>query len=214
MRRYEDGRAGGRLRLDRGGHERAGLRVEPAGRLVDQQHARGGCCLDRDRERPALTGGQVAGMPHPHGGEGRAGGIEAEEFREAIGGRRPRAPRVTVRAAALGRDRVADEEVIRGIRDQCDRAGCRRCAVDPHVVISAREGEGLQQRRLAGAVRAGQRDDLAGAEVEAGAVDREARAVAHGDPAGGQRGAASRMQDGRAPCAGIARASGIVLHTV
>ena len=139
----------------------------PARRLVDQQHPR----ARRPAARPAR--GSVARPTERSRGccaisRANAGpsASRPDEAREPRGRAARRRARAAVRAAALGRHRVADEQVVRRVGHEGDRAArsrhasaSDRRAVDGDVRRGIRHGERGQQARLARAVRPHEGDD-------------------------------------------------------
>ena len=135
-----------------------------------------GCCA----RRRANAGSEA---PSPRSAANRAAvvpsvsraprGTPARRGRSAVrsSGRVRAVGAAPVGEAALGGDRVAQEQVVRCIGHQRDRAG------GVHPVHGGRQGD--QQCGLAGAVGPGQRDDLTGVEVQRGPIDRAPRATVH-----------------------------------
>ncbi len=153
------------------GDELSSARIESAGGLVDEEHPRRRRQLQRERQASPLTRGQVERMPFRQRSQAEGVGIRAHEHSEPPQRRPGGQAGVPVGPPAFGRHRVADEEVVRGIRHEGDSAErpprCHRRAVQGDVGGGIRNRDPGQQARLARAVRSDQGRDLTGAEGEA-----------------------------------------------
>ena len=149
--------------------------------LVEQQQPR--LCHQRaaDREHLLLAAGQRAGRRLPHRIEHRKQGEDARKLRFQIGvAARPGAEPQIV----LDRQRREHLPPFRHLRDAERHPPVRGQSLDRLAVEADRAagdrlhaGNGAQQRRLAGAVGAEQRHDLAGATSQRDAVQRLDAAV-------------------------------------
>ena len=155
--------------------------VEAPGRLVEQHHRRAAGAARRPGPGEPLTLGQVA----RDGCRGRRRGQVAAS---AAAGRAGRQRRVVVGGPALGGDRVGVQQDPRrpgapGRRGGRPAAGAGPCGSRPSSVDLARlralrsPTRRAEQRRLAGAVAAHQRDDLAGARRSSSTRQRRATTV-------------------------------------
>ena len=146
--------------LERG----ARRRVHAPGRLVEQQHRRAADRDRGDRDPLALTARQAARM--------RVGEVgEAERVEPAVDRGGDRAAEQAQRLDQLAPHRRREQHACSG------PAARTRPAVGASTgpALGASEtGERAQQRGLAGAVAAEQRDDVAAVEVEVDAVQHRA----------------------------------------
>ena len=150
-----------------------GLDVEPGGRLVEEDQPGPADERQRHREPPLLPAGQPAGLP-PRPGRSRPNRSSSSARRQRVGEVRrdevdaPRRP-----AASAGRP------VSCGVTPMPPPAGrvARVAAeqLDPARSRPAQADEQVDQGGLAGAVRAEQADELAGADVEGDPVEGERR---------------------------------------
>ena len=161
-----------------------GAVVEPARRLVEQHHRGRAGELDREHEREPLALREIARM----GVVGDAGCEPVEQ-----GARRARRRvRLCVRPGELFADRIKEQEVRRVVRHQpdqltrpsrCERGGVLARDVDAPARARSRTLQGPEQRRLARAVAAHERRDLAAAQVDVHVADGHDRTVEHDDTA-------------------------------
>ena len=186
---------------------RLGRVVQPAGRLVEQQHRRRGGEHDRQGQRQPLALGQVARV-RVVGDAGRRAGRAASRRRAR------RAPAVAVGRGALVGDGLEVEQV--GRRSAAPGRPAPRGARRPRPAGSAPSTattpparrpaalQGPEQRGLAGAVAAHQRDDLAGVQRRGRPRGRRpSRRTAptqrrHGDRVAAAGSRAARSRGGRA----------------
>ena len=181
----------------------AHLGVERAERLVEQQHPRLDGQRAGQRHALALAAGELGGMA-------LAEAVELHELEQVARrggrsrGRRPLAARPHAQAEGdvLGHRHVAEQGVV--LEDEADAALAHRHArgvlVAEQDAAGARHleaGDEAQERRLARARRAEQRQELAGGDLEVETGNRRRRAEGLDQSLGGDR-------DGRvAPVAGL-----------
>ena len=173
------------------------LGIELRGRLVEQQQLRLECERRREADTLELTAGELDRLPPPE-----MEGVHRDErpldAGPDLGGRY--AQILESERHLVGSDRHHDL-VLRILEDGRHRAGELRRAsaasVEPGDDDAAREAapvevrheprERAQQRRLAGARRAEERNDLPGLELERDAVERRRRGrVGEGEVADGR----------------------------
>ena len=161
-----------------------GAVVEAAGRFVEQDDARRRRELHREHQREPLPFGEIARMRA--GVDARREPIERDARAAGLGAR------LGVGLRELFGDGVEVEQVGRRLRHEADErarlggrevSGVAAADVDPAALARAGALERPQQRRLAGAVAAHERDDLAGAQLEVDVAHGDDRSVAHDDPA-------------------------------
>ena len=165
-----------------------GAVVEAARRLVEQHDPRRRRELHREHERESLSFGEVTRM--------RVVGDAGREPVERSRARARRRVRLGVGLRELLADGVEVEQVGRRLRHEPDErarlaSGARSAGSRPPTSTRPpwRAPGALQrpeQRRLARAVAAHERDDLARAQLEVDVAHRDDRAVAHDDPAAAQ----------------------------
>ena len=155
-------------------------RREPEGRLVEEQDVRSCDECPRDRELLLLPTGEragVAGAKLLHDREQLEDGLGIDLGGVAAAPRRVAEPQVLLDrqigedAPSLGHERDAAARNVLGLATHDRRPG------EPDVAAARRDEahDRVQRRRLAGAVRPDQPDDLAATDVE--------REVAHGGDA-------------------------------
>ena len=156
-------------------------RGEPEAELVEQHQPRRARERPCDREHLLLAAREQPGAP----------ALQLSQLREVLvpGGFVELLP-ARADAEVLGHGQPEEEAAaLRHMRDAESRAAARRCAREvgavEHDAAGHRldePGDGAQDRRLAGAVRAEQRDDLARRDRQIDAPDHRRLVVARGQP--------------------------------
>ena len=171
---------------DEPGREAGGGLVEDEDRGLDDEGA-------GDGEHLPLAAGQRAGATGGAGGEVGEDGVERGDALGAAGLRQDGGGELEVLV-----DREGGEDVL-GLRDEGEAVADLLVGgglgdvgageVDAAGMDRDEAGDGLDEGRLAGAVRADEDEELAGRDGEVdGADDREVALVAGGEGVGGERG--------------------------
>ena len=179
-----------------------GLRrvVQPAGRLVEQEHGRGTDQHHDEGQGQPLALGEVARM-------GVVGDVRDESVEELAG-----LPRAAVGCQTLLGDGLEVEQVGGGLRHQSDegaapgrRLGRRVGAgdLDASGPALAAALEGPEQRRLAGPVASHQSRHGAGPQADARALERHLRATDHGESLAHRHRRAVLREGGGGRCAEV-----------
>ena len=169
--------------LHRREHLVAAVGVEAAGRLVDEQQARAGRDADRERS-PLPSARREVGQPGP------AGAGQADQVEDAV--RLVQLDAFGVRGAALGQPDVSVQGRVRqqvarsALQHHADLGAAQarhlgvgelahvvRADVDPPRGRAHQPGQQGDQRRLAGAGGADQREGLAGCDGQVDAGQRD-----------------------------------------
>ena len=139
-----------------------------------------------DRELLLLAAGERAGRPAARLREHRK---ELVDLRERLAGVVPAPCREPEPKVLLHREVAEDPPSLRherdaGTGDRLRTPATERGAGEPHVAACRRHDahDRVQRRRLAGAVRADQTDELALCDAEGQVSDRADRSVAHLEP--------------------------------
>ena len=168
------------------------VEVEARGRLVEHQHPDVG--RDRPRDRDQLLDRQGVACRGARRGRCRARGRRAPRAARARIARpvdHPEPTRLAAERDVLGHrdvrqqvDLLVDRADARAAGPRAASRSARPIAVEPELARGQRErpGDRLDQRRLAGAVLAHERVDLAGEEPEVDGVERGVGAEAHRRP--------------------------------
>ena len=181
------GRTRRRDLLQRRGDESASRGIQPSRGLVDEQHARRGRELQRDRQAAPLADREIERMPRRPLRDARGVRSLAQEARPAGEGRAAGLSGPPVGVRALRPDRVAHEQIVGQVGDEGDPAGApvvlrrrppRGRAADGDGRRGIRNRDRGEQARLAGSVRSHECGDLAGPDAEGRPRDREVRSVA------------------------------------
>ena len=173
-----------RIACERPEHDVDDRRREPERRLVEQQDVGLGDQRARDRELLLLAAGECARLALAELLDDRKELVDAREDRSdaAAGAPRRQAEAKVLLDRQLGEDAPAlGHERNAAARDLLGRAADERLAAEPDVAADDRSDahDRVQGRRLAGAVRADQADDLAGADLEREAAHSLDAAVAN-----------------------------------
>ena len=204
------------------------VRVQPRGRLVEEQQPRVGEEAHGDGHALALPAADAARALLADDGVGALGDVQHAQH--AVHVLQPRRVRLQVRQLQLGlvhqegarRQRLEERVVLRDVvEDVPHRGGVLGAAVDAHLAGGGLDpaAEQVEQRRLAGAGGAHQGDQLAGADGDVGVADdlhglgaRPAEHAVEGGGVGGEAGHFVADVDGVQVDAALLRGRGAARH--